>query len=336
MTGFEPKKLALLRILQILQEETDADHPLTQAEIAEILNNRYGIVIERKAIGYNLSLLKEAGYEIESDRRRGSFIAVREFDDMEIRVLIDAVLNSRHISEKYSKDLIGKLAKLAGPEFNAALKHVRTTQKDYKTNNKQLFLNIETIDRAIEMKCQISYDFHYYKYSWFQEKLRYPCHTYTSVSPYELILHNQRYYMKAFRNGNMTFDKLDQITNVRCLDDVPAISIEEADPYNAYQNADFQMLLTLTPFMLFKKHERIELLMQSDMIGELIDWFGSDCTILKADEMDEIKVNIVAEPRAMMQWALLHCRDVEILSPESVRRTFCYMLKRAVKKYRLD
>ena len=236
---------------------------------------------------------------------------------MEIRVLIDAVLNSRHISEKYSKDLIGKLAKLAGPEFNAALKHVRTTQKDYKTNNKQLFLNIETIDRAIEMKCQISYDFHYYKYSWFQEKLRYPCHTYTSVSPYELILHNQRYYMKAFRNGNMTFDKLDQITN-------------------AYQNADFQMLLTLTPFMLFKKHERIELLMQSDMIGELIDWFGSDCTILKADEMDEIKVNIVAEPRAMMQWALLHCRDVEILSPESVRRTFCYMLKQAVKKYRLD
>ena len=156
------------------------------------------------------------------------------------------------------------------------------------------------------------------------------------VSPYQLILHNQRYYMKAFRNGNMTFDKLDQITNVRCLDDVPAISIEEADPYNAYQNADFQMLLTLTPFMLFKKHERIELLMQSDMIGELIDWFGSDCTILKADEMDEIKVNVVAEPRAMMQWALLHCRDVEILSPESVRRTFCYMLKHAVKKYRLD
>ena len=50
MEGFEPKKLALTRILQILEEYSDADHPLKQEDIAKYLEKDYGLVIERKAI----------------------------------------------------------------------------------------------------------------------------------------------------------------------------------------------------------------------------------------------------------------------------------------------
>ena len=62
MDSFEPKKLALLRILQILQKYSDCDHPLTQEDIALHLENDYGIEIERKAIGRNIALLKDAGH----------------------------------------------------------------------------------------------------------------------------------------------------------------------------------------------------------------------------------------------------------------------------------
>lgn len=54
MSGFEPKKLALLRIWQILKEYSDYNHPLTQEDIAIYLERDYGIVIERKAISRNL------------------------------------------------------------------------------------------------------------------------------------------------------------------------------------------------------------------------------------------------------------------------------------------
>ena len=37
MEGLEPKKLALIRIWQILKEYSDYDHPLTQEDIAEKL-----------------------------------------------------------------------------------------------------------------------------------------------------------------------------------------------------------------------------------------------------------------------------------------------------------
>mgnify|MGYP000713069462 CR=1 FL=1 len=58
MEGLEPKKLALIRIWQILKEYSDYDHPLTQDDIAAHLENDYGIIIERKAISRNISLLK--------------------------------------------------------------------------------------------------------------------------------------------------------------------------------------------------------------------------------------------------------------------------------------
>ena len=80
MESFEPKKLALIRIWQILKEYSDYDHPLTQDDIARHLENDYGIVIERKAISRNISLLKEAGIEIES-RRAGSYLEGRDFED---------------------------------------------------------------------------------------------------------------------------------------------------------------------------------------------------------------------------------------------------------------
>lgn len=66
MDSLEPKKLALIRIWQILKDYSDDRHPLTQEHIANLLEQDYGIILERKAISRNISLLKEAGADIES------------------------------------------------------------------------------------------------------------------------------------------------------------------------------------------------------------------------------------------------------------------------------
>ena len=61
----EAKKMALIRILQILLEHSDINHPLTHDMIAERLYNDYGIEIERKAIGRHINDLIEM-FEKES------------------------------------------------------------------------------------------------------------------------------------------------------------------------------------------------------------------------------------------------------------------------------
>ena len=107
MDSLEPKKLALLRILQIFKKYSDFDHPLKQEDIARLLDEDYGIVIERKAISRNVALLKDAGFEIESSHA-GSYLDERDFTDSELRLLIDGVLSSKYITARYSKELIGK------------------------------------------------------------------------------------------------------------------------------------------------------------------------------------------------------------------------------------
>lgn len=122
MESFEPKKLALIRIWQILKDYSDYDHPLTQEDIAVKLENEYGIVIERKAISRNISLLKEAGVDIES-RRAGSYLERREFEDAELHMLIDGVLSSKYITAKHSKSIIERLCRLSNQYFRSNIKH---------------------------------------------------------------------------------------------------------------------------------------------------------------------------------------------------------------------
>ena len=210
MENFEPKKLALIRIWQILKENSDRKHPMTQEDIAQHLKDDYGIVIERKAISRNISLLKEAGVEIESGRA-GSYIDYREFEDAELHMLIDGVLSSRYITAARSKDLINRICGLSSKYFKSSVKHIHSVNDWGKTDNTTVFYNIETIGKGIERRKQICYD--YNKFG-LDKKLHKSSEQ--RVSPYQMVLHNQRYYLMAYNEdwGDMVFHRLDHITNM--------------------------------------------------------------------------------------------------------------------------
>ena len=214
MESFEPKKLALIRIWQIFIKYSDYDHPLTQDNIAEYLERDYGIIIERKAISRNISLLKEAGVDIES-RRAGSYIEGREFEDSELKLLIDGVLCSKHINPKHSADLIEKLCGLSNKYFRSHVKNIHSVHEWNKTENKALFFNIEMVDTAIEEGKQLQYD--YNKYG-IDKKLHKS--SFQRVTPYMLILHNQHYYLMAHSSywKDMVFHRLDRISNISFYD----------------------------------------------------------------------------------------------------------------------
>ena len=96
MDSFEPKKLALIRILNILETYTDCNHPLTHDELVKKLYTLYCIMVERKPIVRNLSLLQSARYYIETTKK-GSYLNTLLFDDSELRLLFDSVLSIQHI-----------------------------------------------------------------------------------------------------------------------------------------------------------------------------------------------------------------------------------------------
>ncbi|MCH5183552.1 MAG: transcriptional regulator [Oscillospiraceae bacterium] len=325
MDSLEPKKLALIRILQILKKYSDFDHPLTQEEIADHLEREYGIVIERKAISRNLSLLKEAGYEIESNRS-GSYLEEREFEDAELHMLIDGVLSSKHIPAKHSKDLIEKLCNMSNQYFRSHVKNIFSVNDWSKTDNQAMFYNIELVDDAIERSRQIEFD--YNKYGLDKKLHRTTTHR---ASPYQLILHNQRYYLMAFneRWHNIAYYRLDHITNMSVTDAVltPIRTLE------GYENGiDYKTLSTALPYMYTDKPQPVELIADIGIVDQIIDWFGTDIHLQKLDE-NRIKVTLKVSLLAMEFWAMQYLNSVEVTKPESLRQTIKKNLSAAMQKY---
>ena len=211
----EPKKLALVRIWQILLHHSDYDHPLLQEDIVRYLDEEYDIQLERKAVGKNLAYLRDAGIDVSTIPRKGFYIAGRDFEDSELKLLIDSVLQSKHITAKDSKILIEKLCNQSNKYFRSHVKNIYSVNEWSKTENKALFYNIDVVNEAIEKGRQVQYD--YNKYG-IDAKLHKS--SFQRVSPYQLILHNQRYYLMGYSDywGNMTFHRIDRISNMRIYD----------------------------------------------------------------------------------------------------------------------
>ena len=327
MDSLEPKKLALIRIWQILQKYTDFNHPLTQDEIVEILDRDYGISIERKAVSRNLSLLKEAGIEIES-RRAGNYLETRDFEDSELKLLIDGVLCSQHINPRQSSDLIEKLCKLSNKYFRSHVKNVHTVKDWNKTENSALFYNIELVDIAIEEGKQLQYDYNKYGLDKQLHKS-----SFQRVTPYQLILHNQRYYLMAYSGywGNMVFHRLDRISNIR-LYDKPAHPIREVPGYES--GIDYKKIASTMPYMYTDEPERIEFYTEPWMVDQIIDWFGKDIAVRKTDDENCVIVSLWASPNAMEHWALQYLNYVEVISPAHLRDRIQNNLQNGLQKYK--
>lgn len=326
MESFESKKLALIRIWQILKEYSDSDHPMTQEDILKRLESDYGIVIERKAVSRNISLLREAGVDIESGRS-GSYIDSRDFEDAELRMLIDGVLSSKYITAKHSKDLIERLCGLSNRFFKFNVRHIYSVNDWSKTDNQELFYNIELIDAAIEEGFQIHYDYNKYGTD---KKMHKTSQHY--VSPYQMILHNQRYYLMAYSEywGNMVFHRLDHITDMT-ITDRKATPLEEVKGYK--HGIDYRELSSSMPYMYTDKHERIDLVADTGIIDQIIDWFGTDIRIMKTDDEGKIRVSITASPNAMEYWAMQYISHVEIISPVSLRERIRKSLENSLNRY---
>lgn len=325
MDNLEPKKLALLRILQILEDETDREHPYTQAQIIKRLAEKYDITVERKAVGRNLSLLKEAGFGIESTKA-GSFFDDRTFEQSELRLLVDSILCSRYINKKHSEDLIEKIVALGGKNFKSHVKHIYSVGKWSKSDNIEFFYNIEIADEAIEKAKQIT--FHYNK---FDETARLKKTYRQIVSPYQMILHNQRYYLMAYNEywKNMAFYRMDKITDVEILDK-PQTPIKSVPGYK--NGIDYKDLATSRPYLYADKAEKIVVACDKALMDDVVDWFGNGVSVRKGNE-GQIVVTLYASKDAMLYWALQYGKRAKVLEPEDLVQKIKQTLEDVLKSY---
>ena len=107
MPKSDNQKLKIFYILDYLQKNSHQEHPARTAELLAMLA-QHNIVCDRKTVYSDIAALQDYGVDIVAlpGKNGGYYIASRNFELPELKLLIDAVQSSRFLTEKKSRELI--------------------------------------------------------------------------------------------------------------------------------------------------------------------------------------------------------------------------------------
>ena len=321
------KKMLNMLILEVLRMYSDDEHALTQQEIIKLLDKNYGMACDRRSVKNNILSLKEMGYDISMDK--GYQLVSRDFDDAELRILIDSVLFSKSISTRQAKGLIEKLRKLGSTYFNKKVTHVSNLPELNRTINKQAMYALDTINDAISQKRQIGF---IYNDVGTDFKLHPRSEREYVVNPYQIVANNGRFYLISNSDGheNVSHYRIDKMTNVRMLDS-KARPMKEIPELSNGLNLPKHMAEHM--YMFSGDSINVKLETYSYMMSQLVDWFGTDFSIMKEQE-GIIHVRLKCNEAAMRFWALQYGPYVEVLEPERLRNTIINDIELMQNKYK--
>ena len=320
------KKMLNMLILEILRKYSDDKHALTQQEIIKLLDKNYGMKCDRRSVRNNVEYLKELGYDISMEK--GYRLIEREFDDAELRILIDSVLFSKSISTKQAKGLIEKIRDLASNYFNAKVSHVRNLPELHRTINKQAMYALDAINDAISDHKKISF---IYNEIGSDFKLHPKREEPSVFSPYQIVANNGRFYLigNYEKYDNIVHLRIDRMTEVKMLDE----RVKPLKQIPGYERGfDLPKHMAEHIYMFSGPSETITLKTTDDKVTDLVDWFGDDINIAKGKN-HEITVRLSCNLNAMEYWALQYGPSVEVLKPESLRNRIRDDIKGMAEKY---
>lgn len=323
------QKLKLLYIIKLLTENTDENHPASTTDIIAYLDAN-GIHSERKSIYDDIEKLCDFGYDIVQVRSRlggGYYMASREFELAELKLLVDAVQSSRFITSRKSRSLIKKLELLAGKQNAGKLQRQVYVAGRIKTENESIYYNIDNIHRAIQENRQISFQY----LDWNLNKELVPrVGGKRKVSPWALIWREENYYLAAYDSvdGIMKHYRVDKMGHVDVLKD-------EREGLEQFEMVDPAVYTNLTFGMFSGDEETVTLQFPNRLIGVVLDRFGREADIRPmTDRVFRIRVRVAVSGQ-FFGWLAGIGREAVIVSPAAVKEQYQGWLTDIVKTMQL-
>lgn len=310
------QKLKLLYIIKLLTDSTDENHPASTADIIAYLEAN-GIHSERKSIYDDIAKLIDFGYDIIQVHSRlggGYYMAGRDFELAELKLLVDAVQSSRFITTRKSRSLIKKLEQLAGKYDAGKLQRQVYVAGRIKTENESIYYSIDGIHRAIQENKQIS--FQYLDWS-LKKELEPRERELRRVSPWALIWREENYYLAAY-------DSVDRIMKHYRVDKMGQVKVlkEARDGMEQFARTDPAVYSNLTFGMFAGEEETVTLQFPNRLIGVVLDRFGRDVDIRPmTDRIFRIRAKVAVSGQ-FFGWLAGIGREAVVVSPSSVREQY--------------
>jgi len=317
--------LTLLRILDVLRKYSSKDNLLTQEEILRHLDEEYGLTLDRKALSRKIALLNRAGYSVETVHRKGTYL-IPKISEAELHFLADTLLNNKYITRADTLRIVKALCELAPQSFKDRIKQTNLLSEMDKTDNSEFFKNVELIDQAKRQGKRIS--FYYYRYEADKKIHRGSAH---EASPYQLIYHNQRYYLiaKNEKRNDVTNYRIDRIRDLKIL----PTDISDIRSVPGHKNGISYRAISALPSLYSDKPQHIVFRIKKGSVDQMIDFFGKNNVYFNKDLENEVEGSVDTSPMAIALWAKQNVVEFEILSPAPLRQKIKEELAAALQKY---
>lgn len=324
------QKLKLLYIIKILSEQTDEQHYMSAGRLIEELA-KYDIKAERKSIYDDMNQLMDFGYDIvlvKSRTNGGYYLASREFELAELKLLVDVVQSSRFITLKKSKELIQKLEKMASREEAKQLQRQVYVANRVKTANESIYYNVDDIHKAIQNNAQIRFQY----LEWNLEKQLVPRKEGRryQVSPWALTCKDENYYLIAHdrEENKIKHFRVDKMGTIEVLEEEKR---EGADLFERFDIADYA---NKTFGMFGGTEEVVTLQFHNSLIGVVMDRFGKEVSVRKREE-DTFSVRVkVAVSGQFFGWLTGLGEKVKIVAPEDTVRQYREYMENIIQNYK--
>ncbi len=317
----ERQKLKLLYLKKILEEKTDAAHPMTMAEILAALEE-HGITAERKSIYDDLESLRDFGMDIEktSGRSPGYYVASRTLELPELKLLVDAVQSSKFITHKKSAELIRKLEGFTSVhEARRLSRHVYVANR-VKTMNESIYYTVDYIHEAMQENRQIT--FQYFEWNMHKERVLRRSGKRYAVSPWALTWEDENYYLLAYEteSGMVKHFRVDKILKI----EISQMPREGASHFSQFDTGEFARKV----FGMFGGEEMLVVLRcDASLAGVILDRFGTDTRLIPGEGVFTAAVKVIVSPQ-FLSWIAGFGDRMYIESPDTIRQS----LKELIEK----
>ena len=332
MSRQEGQKAKVLALLQLFERKTDDQHRLTVPELVDALSAE-GIPSERKSIYTDIEALKSARYDIEQQRGRGGgyYLASREFELAELKLLVDAVQSSRFITRKKSDILIHKLENLASQYQASALQRQVFVSGRAKSENETAYYAVDTLHQAIASDRQVT--FQYWEWRPDGKKHARRGGTLYKVSPWALAWENDNYYLIAYQDyaapANIRHYRVDRMRVVNML---------ETPREGKAQYQDFDLASYIQKhFNMYGSddEQQVTLRCANSMAGTIVDRFGTRFTLIPEEDGAHFHLTVpIAVSPQFLGWVCGLAPAVQVVAPDCVRAQMRQLAQTLTDNYR--
>lgn len=322
-------KLKMLYVMRVLMEKSDENHVMSAADLQNVLQD-YGIdKYDRKTIYDDISELIKYGINIEKvvgGVKAGYYIASRDFELPELKLLVDAVQSSKFITSKKSEQLIKKIETLTNEHNAKLLQREVYIYNRIKTGNEKIYYNVDAIHAAILNNHQI--EFRYNEWNLNKELVPKKKGKEYCVSPWALTWAEENYYLIAYEeeSDKIKHYRVDKMTGT-VESDEPRLGKEK------FVDFDLAAFSKKTFGMYGGEDYRVTLQCHKSLIGVIIDRFGKDVIIVPAED-DTFAVNVlVSVSPQFFGWITGLGKGITISGPERVRLEYRKFLDEILDKY---